>query len=215
MAILNFLLKHHATKRIFAMLGLINMTLVLSSCATSHKQSITYYQLEHPAVKYQQTTDAPTIIINTIQIPSFYNGRGIVMQTAQYQRTTSDWNLWADSPDNMFARHLTSQLRKALPQYLVVNSRESNSNNIHNNDRAILVSIQISRLYGDLEGKAVVSGEIVVENKASQKPSELNHFNYTIKLEENGYPGLVKAFEKAWFKLGKQVKELVSRNANF
>jgi uncharacterized lipoprotein YmbA len=203
------LMKNNAAKKAAMCFTMISLLFLVSSCSTSHKQTITYYQLEHSAVNYQQTSNAPSIIVTSIQIPSFYNGRGIVMQTSHYQRATSDWNLWADAPDNMFARHLTNQLRNTLPQYLVINTRESNNKPSRQNGRSISVSIQLNSLYGDTSGNAVLSGEIVIEDLISQRPVRFQHFNYTVELNESGYSGLVEAFERAWIKVGEQVKLLV------
>jgi len=107
--------------RCFKITLLIALLTVMVGCS-SNTSGKNYFQLTSNLVNTDLMTTRSTnkfIWIESIEVASFLNKSGIVLQTQDIKYVTATNNLWASTLSQQFADRLSQDLTQLLPNYLV------------------------------------------------------------------------------------------------
>lgn len=163
-------------------------TLVGCSSGTAEKH---YFQLEsHLQNQRSQTLNSihGFIWIESIDVASFLNKQGIVLQTDNIQFVTASNNLWGSSLSQQLGDRLEQDLAICLPHYLVSTKAITTP--------TLTVKLFIDGFHGSYTGDAIIKGRWVV--KDNKDNIETKFFEHRIALKNNGYAALVNALSKGW-----------------
>ncbi|MWP48186.1 MULTISPECIES: membrane integrity-associated transporter subunit PqiC [unclassified Gilliamella] len=163
---------------------------ILASCSTS-MSSKSYFQLTSnlpsPASQKIKTTNR-FIWIESVDMASFLNKPGIVLQTDNITYETATQNLWASTLSQQLQERLSQDLTVLLPNYLVSSQSITTP--------TLTVKLFIDGFHGSYTGDAIIKGRWVISD--SKNNIETKPFERHVPLESNGYSALVKALSKAW-----------------
>lgn len=176
-------------------------TLVGCSSGTAEKH---YFQLEsHLQNQRSQTLNSAHgfIWIESIDVASFLNKQGIVLQTDNIQFVTASNNLWGSSLSQQLGDRLEQDLAIFLPHYLVSTKAITTP--------TMTVKLFIDGFHGSYTGDAIIKGRWVV--KDSKDNIETKFFEHRIALKNNGYAALVNALSKGWQDEERDFSTLITR----
>ncbi|NUF48310.1 PqiC family protein [Gilliamella sp. ESL0250] len=163
---------------------------ILVGCSASIP-SKSYFQLtsnsQIPVSQNMKTTNQ-FIWIESVDVASFLNKPGIVLQTDNIKYETAINHLWVSTLSQQLQDRLTQDLTAMLPNYLVSSKSITTP--------TLTVKLFIDSFHGSYTGDAIIKGRWVVtdrKNNIESKPFERH-----IPLATNGYDALVKALSKGW-----------------
>ena len=167
------------------------MLMLLAGCSSS-QQPLSYYQLPAaPLYSKQDVTLAQELYVEPVQLASFLNGRGLVLQQSDVELVVARQHLWAEPLTQQLQRQLTDRLAPQLTDYVAVLQPGSNT---------VRVALQLDGFHALAEGYAIVSGRFAVSAQPGSQP-----FNIRIALADDGYPALVQALGQAVQQLSQQI----------
>jgi uncharacterized protein len=163
---------------------------ILVGCSAG-SPSKSYFQLTSnplsPVSKNMKITNH-FIWIESVDVASFLNSPGIVLQTDDIKYETAANHLWASTLSQQLEERLTQDLTALLPNY-VVSSRSITT-------PILTIKLFIDGFHGSYTGDAVIKGRWVVTD--SKNNIETKPFERHVPLATNGYDALVKALSKGW-----------------
>lgn len=172
------------------------MALALSSC--SSQPQTTYYQLPASSVEGNVSgQSAQTLYVEPVQVASYLNGRGLVLQVSEVELVMARQHLWAEALDHQLQRQLRSRLQLLLPKYTAVMQSAPDT---------VKVTVQLDRFHGQQDGYAIASGRFVVSSTNTTES-----FSIRVPLADDGYPALVGALAQTVQQLSEQIARQLSR----
>lgn len=172
------------------MVMLMALFTTLIGCS-SNEPSKNYFQLTSNLTNKPSHTMKKTnhfIWIETIDVASFLNTPGIVLQTENIKYTTATQNLWVSALSQQLADRLMQDMTLFLPNYLVSNKSITTP--------TYTVKLFIDGFHGSYTGDAIIKGRWVVTD--SKNSIQTKTFDRHVPLTDNGYDALVKALSKGW-----------------
>lgn len=174
----------------FSTIAVLSLFMILTGCSSSSPDK-SYYQLasglpSHNLQKIKTTNGF--IWIESIDVASFLNKPGIVLQTEDIKYVTAKNNLWVSTLSQQLGDRLEQDLTVYLPNYLVSTKSITTPN--------LTVKLFIDGFHGSYTGDAIVKGRWVV--KDSQDRIKTKSFERHVPLTNNGYDALVGALSKGW-----------------
>lgn len=178
---------------------LITATVFLLSSCSSQPQT-TYYQLPLSEVAANVSSQSlQTLYVEPVQVASYLNGRGLVLQVSDVELVMARQHLWAEALDHQFQRQLRSRLQMLLPQHTAVMQPSADT---------VKVTVQLDRFHGQEDGYAIASGRFVVSSTNTTES-----FSIRVPLADDGYPALVSALAQCVQQLSEQIaRQLASEN---
>lgn len=167
---------------------LVTLLATIIGCS-SNTPSKSYFQLTSNLTgsKMTQTTDH-FIWIESIEVASFLNKPGIVLQTQDIKYVTATNHLWASTLSQQLADRLSQDLTQILPNYLVSTKSITTP--------YLTVKLFIDGFHGSYNGDAVIKGRWVVTDKKGKIITKV--IDRHVPLATNGYDALVKALSEGW-----------------
>lgn len=156
---------------------------------SSNAPSKSYFQLTSNLTgsRMTQTTDH-FIWIESIEVASFLNKPGIVLQTQDIKYVTATNHLWASTLSQQLADRLSQDLTQILPNYLVSTKSITTP--------TLTVKLFIDGFHGGYNGDAIIKGRWVVTDKKGKIVTKA--IERHVPLATNGYDALVKALSEGW-----------------
>ncbi|WP_392560840.1 ABC-type transport auxiliary lipoprotein family protein [Orbus sturtevantii] len=166
-----------------------SLLLLLIGCSSNSPNKV-YYQL---ISDFNSSTDtqqvvSKTIVIEPVSVASYLDTTGILYQSNPIEFSTANNNLWLTPLSNQIEQRVVQDLSALLPGYLVTTTPSS--------DPAVKIKLFIDGFHGCYTGDAIIKGYWMItdlDNKVT-----LKHFDFKIRLAEDGYPTLVKALSTGW-----------------
>ena len=176
--------------RSFKITLLIALLTVMVGCSSNTPEK-NYFQLTSNLVNADSMTTRSTnkfIWIESIEVASFLNKSGIVLQTQDIKYVTATNNLWASTLSQQFADRLSQDLTQLLPNYLVSTKSITTP--------TLTIKLFIDGFHGSYNGDAVIKGRwAVTDNKGQIRTKFIDRH---VPLAKNGYDALVKALSQGW-----------------
>lgn len=172
------------------MVMLVALFTLLAGCSSKGVDN-NYFQLANNLPNQPSQAMKTTnrfIWIESINVASFLNKQGIVLQTENIKYVTANHNLWLSSLSQQLEDRLAQDLTLLLPNYLVSSKSITTP--------TLTVKIFIDGFHGSYTGDAIIKGRWVVAD--SKNKIETKSFERHVPLENNGYDALVKALSKGW-----------------
>lgn len=169
---------------------LVLLIVQLSAC--SSQPPVSYYQL--PATEAGATPSADArlaLFVEPVQVASYLNGRGLVLQVSPVELVMARQHLWAEALDQHLQRQLRQNVSALAPAYSA--QLQSGADNVR-------LTVQVDRFHGLAEGYAVLSGRFSLSNTA-----EVHSFDLRVPLSDDGYPALVLALGQGMTQLSQQI----------
>ena len=168
------------------------MTLLSAILGCSSNAPIkNYFQLTSNLANNGSTITQSTnhfIWIESVEVASFLNKQGIVLQTQDIKYVTATNNLWASTLSQQFADRLSQDLTQLLPNYLVSTKSITTP--------TLTIKLFIDGFHGSYNGDAVIKGRwVVTDNKGQIRTKFIDRH---VPLAKNGYDALVKALSQGW-----------------
>ena len=176
--------------RCFKITLLIALLAVMVGCSSNTERK-NYFQLTSNLVNVDSVTTRSTnkfIWIESIEVASFLNKSGIVLQTQDIKYVTATNNLWASTLFQQFADRLSQDLTQLLPNYLVSTKSITTP--------TLTIKLFIDGFHGSYKGDAVIKGRWVVTDNKGQIGTKV--IERSVPLAKNGYSALVKALSQGW-----------------
>lgn len=164
--------------------------LLLAGCSSQTASS--YYQLPAPEVTAGSAeAGAKYLYIEPVQVASYLNGRGLVLQLSEVEMVTARQHLWAEALDQQLQRQLRDRIVAQAQGYIAVLQAQPNT---------LRVSVQLDQFHGQVDGHAIVSGRFAVSTLPGSES-----FNIRVALTDDGYSALVQALGQAVQQLSQQI----------
>lgn len=166
------------------------LMMLLVGCSSSEVGK-NYYQLANnlgDQSSQAMKTTKHFIWIESIDVASFLNRTGIVLQTENIKYVTASHNLWTSSLSQQLGDRLEQDLSIFLPNYLVSSKLITTP--------TLTIKLFIDGFHGSYTGDAIIKGRWVVTD--SNNNIKTKTFDRKVPLTNNGYDALVKALSKAW-----------------
>lgn len=171
----------------------------LSGCAGSSSSALRYTLPASPAP--EQTSGADhTLVLNSLELASFLNSEGIVLQRSDILMHQANSHLWAEDIERQLARGLRDRLANRLPDTRVLD-RGGNAD-------ALGLRVEVDQFQGRYDGMAVTSGRWQLRD-ANGELLALEPFTATVALESDGYPALVRALGRSWDQVADAMAERI------
>ncbi|WP_414830362.1 membrane integrity-associated transporter subunit PqiC [Alteromonas sp. H39] len=169
--------------------------LSLMGCA-SQPSHLQYYLLHSPNGSLKQHDDATVITLDQLLLPEYLKQRSLAIQTGSTTLHFSPKHVWAEPISNSFVQALSTALAAEGLNVLPASRRSLN-------EEAATVSIQIDDLISTWQGEVVLKGRYWVDTPDSDGVSE--HFDYRIRLEQDGFPHAVDMMREAIIRLSADI----------
>jgi uncharacterized protein len=166
------------------------LLLVMVGCS-SNIPSKNYFQLTSNLPNKSSMIVQSTnhfIWIESIDVASFLNKPGIVLQTKDIRYVTATHHLWVSTLSQQLADRLSQDLTQIMPDYLI--STKSITTPL------LTVKLFIDGFHGSYNGDAVIKGRWVVTDKNGEITTKI--IDRHVPLATNGYDALVKALSQGW-----------------
>lgn len=158
---------------------LLVVTLSMMLFACSNAPQVSYYQLPPAATNTAELNTAKRLYVEPVQVASYLNGRGLVLQVSAVELIMARQHLWAEALDQQLRRQLRQQMALSAPAYAVQLQPDSES---------VRLQLMLDSFHGNADGYAVLSGHFHLSHQ-----SQPQAFNLRVALTDDGYPALVAA----------------------
>lgn len=186
-----------ATLRLIILVSVIG----LAGCAGAPTPAA-HYILPTQAADQEAVSRTPerTLIVGPIQLASYLESQGIVLQRDDILLQQASSHLWAEDLDRQLHRGLRQRLDERLPDTRVLGNR--------NDAETLRLSVEVDRFQGRYDGMAVAAGRWQLYD-ASGELLALAPFSVSTALETDGYPALVRALGESWDRVADQIAERI------
>ncbi|WP_110656220.1 PqiC family protein [Salinicola halimionae] len=147
---------------------------------------------------------ARQLAVSPVEVASYLDQEGIVMQTSDIELAAANQNLWAEALSHQLTRRLRQSLANDLPGVTVLSSAQSGPD-------AQRLTLSVDQFQGRYDGQAVASGEWQLHDGRHLLAQK--HFDITQPLSDDGYPALVRSLGAVWETVAKQVAEEIRTSA--
>lgn len=175
---------------------MLTAALLLSACSSTIEN--TWYQLpSHSAamqVRSGGEAEPPMLWVQQVTVPDYLAGNGLAFQTSDVKYVIAANNLWASPLDQQLQQTLVTNLSKALPGRLVSSAPLGEQHDT--------LSVTVTGFHGRYDGRAVVSGEWVLQHQGHITKQE---FNLALPQNDDGYDALVRTLSVGWQQTAQQI----------
>jgi uncharacterized protein len=169
--------------------------LLLTAC--SSQPVTTFYQLPVAPVTAKHTVASPKpLYVEPVQVASYLNGRGLVLQLSDVELVMARQHLWAEPLEQQLQRQVRDRLLPLAQQYTAVMQAAPET---------LRIAVQIDQFHGLADGYAIISGRFAVSGQASAQS-----FNIRVALADDGYPALVAALAEGIQLLSSQIAQQIN-----
>ncbi|CAM3617689.1 MULTISPECIES: PqiC family protein [Halomonas] len=172
--------------------------LLVSACASSVSPPARYMLPSDQAV-IASGQPSNTLRLSAPRLAHYLDVDGIVMQLDDITLNAAREHQWAEGLGRQLERGLRARLTQALPTVRVVRAEGSQSD-------ALTLRLDIDQFQGRFDGFAVTSGQWQLLDSQGELLVMENFYAQT-RLEEDGYPALVRALGSSW----DQAAELIAQ----
>ncbi|WP_294612822.1 ABC-type transport auxiliary lipoprotein family protein [uncultured Gilliamella sp.] len=168
----------------------VTLFTLLVGCSSSGPNK-NYFQLTDNLIPQTQQTMKTTnqfIWIESIDVASFLNKQGIVLQTDKIRYATASNNLWVSSLSQQLKDRLEQDLTTLLPNCLVSSKPITTP--------TWTIKLFIDGFHGSYTGNAIIKGRWVIT--VNRNNIKTKAFERQIPLTSDGYEALVNALSKGW-----------------
>ncbi|WP_245392126.1 PqiC family protein [Salinicola halophyticus] len=179
-------------------------TVVLTGCAAQSTPTNRFTLPEADGAQSSSTAEARTtadirqLAVSPVEVASYLDQEGIVMQTSDIELAAANQNLWAEELSHQLTRRLRQSLTANLPGMTVLSAAQSGSD-------AQRLTLSVDQFQGRYDGQAVASGEWQLHD--GNRLVAQHHFDVTQPLSDDGYPALVRTLGTVWDQVGQQVAD--------
>lgn len=175
------------------------LLLLLSGC--SSQPAMNYYQLPVTDAKVPAAAMATkTVYFEPVQVASYLNGRGLVLQLSPVKLVMARQHLWAEPLEQQLQRQLRDRVLAQSTGFRPVLQAQSDS---------VRVTVQLDAFHGQPDGYALISGYFSLSKHSTAQP-----FSIRIPLADDGYPALVSALGQAVQQLSEHIASQLDATAN-
>jgi len=176
----------------------VAFALAVSACSSTPESH--YYQLPVAAnnsVVSSQPYSRP-VWVESVSIPDYLAGNGVVYQSNDVQYVIATSNLWASPLNQQLQQTLVSNLSAELPGAVVSATPIGQQQDILN--------VTVTGFHGRYDGKAVVSGEWML-----QRDGQLykHAFMLTLPQDKDGYDSLIRTLAQGWQQISTQIANVI------
>ena len=179
--------------RVFLLLTVV----LLGACASP--VTLNYYQLPAVFTASTHSDAAAALYIAPVQVASYLNGRGLVLQLSEVELNVARQHLWAEPLDTQVQRQLRELLAVTTPYRTQLSAGQG----------AVVLSLQLDRFHGTAQGDAVLSGRYQLSHNRHSVP-----FTISVPLSADGYPALVTALATGLQQLSQQISASLPAGSN-
>jgi uncharacterized lipoprotein YmbA len=175
-------------------------TVVLTGCAGQSTPTNRFTLPEADGSPSSTTAGARTrqLAVSPVEVASYLDQEGIVMQTSDIELAAANQNLWAEELSHQLTRRLRQSLTADLPGVTVLSAAQSDAD-------AQRLTLSVDQFQGRYDGQAVASGEWQLHD--GNRLVAQHHFEVTQPLSDDGYPALVRSLGAAWEAVAQRVAE--------
>lgn len=180
------------------------LLLWLAGCASSATSTARYTLPEAQYETETETADASprrSLIVENVQIASYLNGQGIVLQRDDVLLHQASSHLWAEKLDRQLSRGLRQRLANRLPDTRVLGGGDAPDDALH-------LRVEVDQFQGRYDGMAVAGGRWQLRD-ADGELLVFEPFTATVALERDGYPALVRALGRSWDRVAARIAERI------
>ncbi|RLM23052.1 hypothetical protein BIY29_11130 [Brenneria alni] len=175
------------------------LVLLLTACGSNTQK--TYYQLpamQDATTPVEKTVNDRQLWLEHVSVADYLANVGLVYQTNDVQYVIASNNVWASPLEQQLQQSLVANLGHAMPGWLVTTQPQGSEQSVLN--------ISVTAFHGRYDGKAVISGEWVLNHhgRVLKQP-----FNVVLPQSEDGYDALVRTLAIGW----RQVAQSIARQA--
>lgn len=187
-------------RRIGATALLAIATAALAGCAAQSTPTNRYTlpKADSPQQAGEPSSQAATLAIGPVEVASYLDQEGIVMQTSDIELNAANQNLWAEALGQQLTRRLRQSLAANLPDIVVLNTAHSEAG-------AQRLTLSVDQFQGRYDGQAVASGEWQLHDGNDLVAQR--HFEVAQPLSDDGYPALVRTLGDVWNDVARQIAE--------
>lgn len=177
---------------------LVLAALTLAGCAAQSTPATRYTLPEAAGQPANATTVSQQrqLAVSPVEVASYLDQEGIVMQTSDIELTAANQNLWAEELGQQLTRRLRQSLTDALPGITVLSAAQSDVG-------AQRLTLNVEQFQGRYDGQAVASGEWQLHD--GNRLVAQHHFDVTQPLNDDGYPALVRTLGAIWEEVAQQI----------
>ncbi len=176
---------------------------LLTACAGSPATSTQYLlPADNSASPAAEGEPTRVLVVRPLQMADFLNEEGIVLQLDDITLNQASSNRWAEQPAMMLQRGLRQRLANRLPdtEVLDANTRAAG-------DMQLLV--EVNSFQGTHNGEAVAAGQWQLRDASGEFIRQQN-FQAVTRLENDGYPALVRALGRSWDQVATEIAASIS-----
>lgn len=173
---------------------IISLAVIMLLTACSSAPDINYYQL--PPVVSQATAaqeQQRLLFVEPVQVATFLNGRGIVMQLSEVELVMARQHVWAEPLAQQLQRQVRDRILAHNPAYKAAARAEV---------ATVQLRIAIDGFHGTGDGYATVSGHFAIN-----AVNALQAFSFQVALQQDGYSSLVSALAEGVQQLSMQIAQ--------
>lgn len=187
-------------RRIGASALLAIATAALTGCAAQSTPTNRYTlpKTDSPQQASEPSPQAATLAVGPVEVASYLDQEGIVMQTSDIELNAANQNLWAESLGQQLTRRLRQSLAADLPNVVVLNTSRSEAGTQR-------LTLSVDQFQGRYDGQAVASGEWQLHE--GNELLAQRHFEVSQPLSDDGYPALVRTLGAVWNEVARQIAE--------
>lgn len=175
------------------------LLLWLAGCAGSPTSALRY-TLPSPPAPQGTGSASHTLVLDSLELASFLDSEGIVLQRSDILLQQASSNLWAEDLERQLARGLRQRLANRLPDTRVLGTAA--------NADALSLRVEVDQFQGRYDGMAVAGGRWQLYG-ADGELLALEPFQATVALESDGYPALVRALGRSWDQVANAMAERI------
>ncbi|RQW27890.1 hypothetical protein EHS17_07465 [Rhodobacteraceae bacterium CH30] len=169
---------------------LLSLLLALGACASAPK--VSYYLLQSPATG--TTTDLRASIPLEVKLPDYLSGSSIVYRESPVQVSLAQYHQWAEAPDKILARQLSSQLTALLPPATATPAGK--------------IQVVFEQFNGSYQGYAQLTGRYsYLDEKGKVRLSR--PFDIQAMQRGDGYPALIEALSRGTTQLAGEIAQQI------
>ncbi|HET8806920.1 MAG TPA: ABC-type transport auxiliary lipoprotein family protein [Methylophaga sp.] len=156
---------------------------LLSSCAKQPVENHRYFLPEAQLTQRISKPSAEMLQISDVRLADFLTGGGLVLQLDDITLNQAKNHLWADDLRQQINRALRDRLNQRQQPFTVVGPQTAAD---------LRLSLIIDAFHGRHDGLAITSGQWQLHN-AEGELLKLKNFHLQTKLQQPGYPAMVRA----------------------
>lgn len=185
-------------RRLGAMTLMAVTTVALTACAGQSTPANRYTLPEIDATQTSGSTapQARRLWVRPVEVASYLDQEGIVMQLSDIELNAANQNLWAEDLGQQLTRRLRQSLTADLPNVTLVGSDQDSPS-------APRLTLNVEQFQGRYDGQAVASGEWQLHEDGRLLAQR--HFDVTKPLQGDGYPALVRTLGDVWQSVAQQI----------